>query len=58
MPSLSQGGRRRNAQDIPFSRMARSQMGIPDAFRKWEQKSESLKEGMEMAKNFCDASSQ
>ena len=31
---------------------------IPDAFRKWEQKSESLKEGGEMAKRFCDTSYQ
>ena len=31
---------------------------IPEAFTKWEQKSENLKERVEMAKRYCNASTQ
>ena len=32
--------------------------GIPEAFRKWEQKSEDFKDGVVMTKRYCFASSQ
>ena len=55
MPSLSQGGRHRNAQALPLPRMVRSQTESSRCFQKVGANSENRKEGVEMAKRHCNA---
>ena len=58
MSSLPEGGRHREAQALPLSRMVRSQTGDSRGFQKVGTKSKNLKEGVEMAKRYRKASSQ
>ena len=54
VPSMSQGGRHRKA----LPRMVRSQTGDSRSFQKVGAKSVNLKEGVEMAKKYCNAPTQ
>ena len=58
MSSLPDGGRHREAQALPLPRVIRSQTGDSRGLQKVGAKSKNLKEGVEVAKRYCCASSQ